>query len=169
MVWQGRRWLLDIGPGIETLQIDPNAPELLASVDKARHTMPFFLDAVRRHQDGTYIKFPLVTDGGVTEHIWAYVHHYSDGVFNVSLANAPVTQKEALESRRDVPEAEVEDWQIMTPDGRIKGGFSLRALFEHVDRNGIHLNRTMRQQRSQFVDAAEAASAVEQPRASEIR
>lgn len=34
-------------------------------------------------------KFPLTTDAGVTEHIWAYVHHYADGIFNVSLANTP--------------------------------------------------------------------------------
>jgi uncharacterized protein YegJ (DUF2314 family) len=155
MVWYGWRWLADIGPGIGTLQIDPNAPELLASVEQAKRTMPTFLKAVQAHQDGAYVKFPLATDSGTTEHIWAYVHHYADGIFNVSLANSPCTQKGPIESRRDVPEEHVEDWQIMMPDGRIDGGFSLRALFEHVERNGIHLNRTMRKQRAQFVEASE--------------
>jgi len=155
ITWYGWRWLLDVGAGIETLQIDPNAPELTASALKARQTLPGFLEAVRKHEDGAYIKFPLVTDAGVKEHIWAYVHHYADGVFNVSLANTPFTQKSPVDTRRDVPESEVEDWQIMTSDGRIKGGYSLRALFEHVERNGTHLNRTMRKQRAQFVDAAD--------------
>ena len=153
MIWYGWRWLRDDGPGIETLQIDPHAPELVASVETAKRTMPLFLEAVRRHEDGAYIKFPLKTDAGVTEHIWAYVHHYGAGAFNVSLANSPHTQRAPLERRFDVSEADVEDWQIMTAEGRIKGAYSLRALFEHVDQKGIHLNRTMRKQRAQFLDA----------------
>ena len=155
MIWYGWRWLCDDGPGIETLQIDPNAPELIDAKVQARRSMAVFLAAVRQHEDGAYLKFPLLTDAGVTEHIWAYVHHYADGVFNVSLANTPYTQKGDVENRRDVPEADVEDWQIMTRDGRIRGGYSLRALFDHVEAKGIHLNRTMRKQRAQFVDAAE--------------
>jgi uncharacterized protein YegJ (DUF2314 family) len=165
MVWYGWRWLMDAGPGIETIQIDPNAPELAESVQQAKQTMPAFLQAVRRHQDGAYIKFPIVTDAGATEHIWAYVHHYADGVFNVSLANTPYTQKGAIETRRDVSESEVEDWQIMKSDGRIKGGYSLRALFKHVERKGIHLNRTMRKQRAQFLDAAEQRDEADEARA----
>jgi len=155
MIWYGWRWLCDDGPGIETLQIDPNAPELIDAKVQARRSMAVFLAAVRQHEDGAYLKFPLLTDAGVTEHIWAYVHHYADGVFNVSLANTPYTQKGDVENRRDVPEADVEDWQIMTRDGRIRGGYSLRALFDHVEAKGIHLNRTMRKQRAQFVNAAE--------------
>ena len=159
MVWVGWRWMRDDGPGIETLQIDPKAPELLAATERARRTLPLFLGAVRRHEDGAYVKFPLCTDAGVTEHIWAYVHHYADGIFNVSLANTPHTQKGEVETRRDVPEADIEDWQIMTRDGRIRGGYTLRALFEHVDANGIHLNRTMRKQRAQFTDAIDDVAA----------
>jgi uncharacterized protein YegJ (DUF2314 family) len=158
MIWYGWRWLRDDGPGIETLQIDPKAPELTKARVQARRSMQIFVAAVRRHEDGAFLKFPLLTDAGVTEHIWAYAHHYADGVFNVSLANTPYTQKGAVENRRDVAETEVEDWQIMTRDGRIRGGYSLRALFDHVEANGIRLNRTMRKQRAQFVDAAERFS-----------
>jgi uncharacterized protein YegJ (DUF2314 family) len=161
MVWYGWRWLLDIGPGVESVQIDPDAPELAASVLKARRTLPAFLEVVRRHEDGAYIKFPLVTEAGVVEHIWAYVHHYAEGVFNVSLASAPFTQASGADARRDVPASEVEDWQIMTPDGHIRGAYSLRALFEHLERKGVHLNRTMRQQRAQLLDAPEHRGAGE--------
>jgi len=105
MIWYGWRWLTDGGPGIETLQIDANALELTASVHKARQTMPSFPDAVRRHEDGAYIKFAMVTDAGVTEHLWAYVHLYADGVFNVSLANTPYTQSPVHRQPRDVRQA----------------------------------------------------------------
>jgi uncharacterized protein YegJ (DUF2314 family) len=153
MIWFGWRWLSDAGPGIETLQMDHGEPELVRSREQARSTLPTFRAAVATHTDGAYIKFPLVTDAGVTEHIWAYVHHYADGVYNVSLANKPHTQKGKLDERRDVAEAEVEDWQIMTRDGRIRGGYSLRALFAYAERRRIRLNRTMRKQRAQFLGA----------------
>jgi len=159
MVRYGWRWLRDTGPGIETVQIDPMCPELVASVEKAKKTMPAFLSAVSQHVDNAYVKFSIVTDTGVTEHIWAYVHHYGDGVFNVSLANSPYTQKGQTQTRRDVRESEVEDWQIMTSDDRIKGAYSLRALFEHLERNGARLNATMRKQRAQFLDAIDEPGA----------
>jgi uncharacterized protein YegJ (DUF2314 family) len=151
MLRYGWKWVRDDGPGIEALQVDFNGPEFRASVVRARKTLPSFLDTVQRHADGAYIKFPLVTDGETTEHIWGYVHQYAEGVFNVSLANTPFTQAGPVEGRRDVNDADVEDWLIMTPDSRIKGAFSIRALFEHADRKGVHLNRTMRQQRAQLV------------------
>jgi uncharacterized protein YegJ (DUF2314 family) len=116
MLWFGWRWLADGGPGIEAQDIDIHAPEIVGSISMARKTLPHFLEEVRRHIDGAYIKFPLTTDRGTTEHIWAYVHHYGNGVFNVSLANTPYTQRGELPSRRDVPENEVEDWQIMLKD-----------------------------------------------------
>lgn len=155
MVRYGWKWLRDDGPGIEGLEIDFQAPELRASVDQARRALPTFLRAVARHQDGAYIKFPLVTDAGTKEHIWAYVHHYADGVFNVSLANTPYTQTGPIDSRRDVPEADVEDWQIMTPEGRIRGAYSLHAAFDQAERKGIAFNRTMRQQRAQLLPLTE--------------
>jgi hypothetical protein len=69
----------------------------------------------------------------------------------VSLANSPYTQKGSIDTRRDVPESEVEDWQIMSSDGKIQGGYSLRALFQYAERKGVHMNRTMRKQREQLV------------------
>ena len=161
MVWFGWRWLADGGPGIEAQDIDVHAPEIVGSVSMARKTLPRFLEEARNHMDGAYIKFPLTTDRGVTEHIWAYVHHYGNGVFNVSLANTPYTQKGELPPRRDVPEHEVEDWQIMRKDGRIRGAYSLIGAFCYLERKGVRLNRAMRKQRAQLIDAAELPTEVD--------
>lgn len=158
MIWIGWRWLTDAGAGVEEQDIDIESPELVASVAEAKRTLATFKAEVEKHIDGAYLKFPLVTDKGVTEHIWAYVHHYADGVFNVSLANAPYTQEGEIEPRRDVNEAEVEDWQIMLPDGRSRGAYSLAAAFRYLDRIGVRSNRTMRKQRAQLIDAAEQAA-----------
>jgi uncharacterized protein YegJ (DUF2314 family) len=152
MIWVGWRWLTDGGPGIEKQGVDFDAPELISSVAEAKRTLPSFIAEVKKNIDGAFVKFPLLTDKGVTEHIWAYVHNYKDGVFNVSLANTPYTQKAEIKRRLDITEAEVEDWQIMLPDGRIRGAYSSMAAFRYLERKNIRLNRTMRKQRMLFTD-----------------
>ena len=139
--------------GIENEDIDFDSPELRASVEEARTTLPYFIEQVSHHVDEAYIKFPLLTDSGCTEHIWAYVHHYENATFNVSLANDPYDQEGEYETRRDVPESEIEDWQIMLPDGSLKGAYSLIGAFRYLENQGKPLTKTMRKQKALLIDA----------------
>lgn len=158
LLFLGIRWVLHGGPGIEHVPPGFTCPELEASVGKAQATLPWFIGQVERNVDGAFIRFSLKTPGGMTEHIWGYVHSYRDGVFNVSLANVPFDPDASAQGRRDVPREEVEDWQIMHPDGRIRGAYSLRALFDHFEAKG-RLTRRMRAQRSQLIDETDDARA----------
>lgn len=158
LLFLGGRWILHGGPGIEHVPPGFTCPELEASVDKAQATLPWFIGQVERNVDGAFVRFALKTPGGMTEHIWGYVHSHRDGVFNVSLANVPFDPDASAQGRRDVPRAEVEDWQIMLPDGRIRGAYSLRALFEHFEAKG-RLTHRMREQRRQLVDETDDARA----------
>jgi len=153
MLSVGWKWLLDVGPGLEKQDIDFNSPEMHAASAEARRTLPYFIAEVNRHVDGAYIKFPFTTDQGVIEHIWAYVHHHEEECFNVSIANVPYTQKGRFETRRDVAEKDVEDWQIMLPNGRIKGAYSFVGAFRYLQSKRQRLNRTLRKQRAQLIDA----------------
>lgn len=110
MVWMGWRWLRDEGPGIEETAVDFECEGLRRSVERARETLPWFLEQVKQNVDGAYIKFPLKTPNGLTEHIWAYVHSHHDDLFNVSLSNEPLDKDQTTSGRRDVALAEVEDW-----------------------------------------------------------
>ena len=151
----GWQWLRYEGKGID--QITPpdlNCAELNESVRQARDSMPAFIAEVEKGIDGANIKFPMMTKQGYTEHIWAYVHFYRDGYFNVSLVNTPNNLIESAEGRRDVAADEVEDWQIIQPDGRIRGGYSLIALFRYHEGRGLKLSPLMKKQKSQLLDAA---------------
>ena len=151
----GWRALADPGLGIENQKVDFRSPELIEARKKAKSTLPYFIEQTRQHIDDAYIRFPLETDEKATEHVWAYVHHYQDGIFNASPEKKPssCTQDGEFGKRRDVPESAVEDWRIMQVDGRIKGAYSYIAAFRYVERKGTRLNRTMRRQKAQLVDA----------------
>jgi uncharacterized protein YegJ (DUF2314 family) len=151
----GWKWIRYEGKGIE--QITPpdfDCPELKASVERARNTLPTFVAEVEKGIDGAFVKFPLRTPQGFIEHIWAYVHFFKDGRFNVSLANEPFDENQDSKGRRNVPIKDVEDWQIMHPDGRISGAHSLMALFRYHENKGLKLSPLMRKQKAQLVDAS---------------
>jgi hypothetical protein len=150
----GWKWMRCEGKGIEEITPpDLNCLEMEASVKAARESMHTFLAEVEKGVDGAFVKFPLQTPQGLTEHIWAYVHFFRDGRFNVSLANDPFDNQMGSEGRRDVPLAEVEDWQIMQPDGNIRGAHSLIALFRHYENRGVKLSPRMKKQKAQLMDA----------------
>jgi uncharacterized protein YegJ (DUF2314 family) len=148
----GARWIRNGGPGIEHVPPGFQCEELKASVAQARAALPWFVEQVDKNVDGAFIKFPLRTPGGNTEHIWAYVHSFRNRAFNVSLANFPYDVEQNPDGRRDVPQEEVEDWQILQPDGKIKGAYSLIALFKHFESKG-KLNRRRLEQKAQLIDA----------------
>jgi hypothetical protein len=72
--------------------------------------------------------------------------------FNVSTVDDPCAELKEFGARTDVPESVVEDWLIIEADGRIKGGYTYIGSFQYLERWGTKLNRTMRKQKSQFVD-----------------
>jgi Uncharacterized protein conserved in bacteria (DUF2314) len=150
----GWRWLRYKGKGIEeVIPPDLKCPELEASIGRAKDTLPEFITEVEKGIDGAFIKFPLNTPQGLIEHIWAYVHFHRDGRFNVSLANEPIDKEEQSEGRRDVLAEHVEDWQIMSPDGSIRGAYSQVALFEYWKRQGNRLTPLMKEQKAQLLSA----------------
>jgi len=151
----GWRWLHYEGEGIEDTPGTADIPELAESISQARQTLPYFISEVEKNAENMYIKFLLTTQQGFKEHIWANVHSYEEGSFDVSLANTPKDPKERAQLRRSVPVNEVEDWQIMLRDQRIKGAYSTMALFRNRQNNGRPLTPKMRKQKTFLVDMPE--------------
>ncbi len=154
----GWRWLRYEGAGVEDTPVDLQCPELVESVKQARQSLPYFIQQVQQNVEGAFVKFPINTPRGLIEHIWGYVHAYQDSKFYVSLANKPKDPQEPASGRREVRLEDVEDWQIMMPDGSIKGAYSLIALFKYRENRDKKLSPRMLKQRAQLLDAAAADS-----------
>jgi len=149
----GWRWLRYPRTGTEQTPPDFNS-SLVESVAQARSSLPYFLEQVQRNVDRAFIKFPLKAQQRFTKDIWAYVHSYRDGKFSVSLADTPVGPTEPQDVRRDIPEEEVEDWQLRQPDGRIKGAHSMLVLFRYMENHGEKLTPEMQKLKTHLLDAA---------------
>lgn len=145
----GWNWIRYKGRGIEeVITPDIHCAELDRSRELAQTTLADFISEVEKGIDGAFIKFPLKTPSDMTEHIWGYVHFHRDGRFNVSLANDPVDKKQESEGRHDVPAQEVEDWQIVSPTGTIRGAYSLIAMFQCWEGQGKRLSPRMKEQKA---------------------
>lgn len=153
LVALGWLWIRGDEPGIQDQDIDFDSPELRDSVAQARAELPRFIELVRQEQGEAYIKFPFVTDRDVTEHMWAFVHRYANGAFDVSVADEPYTHKGEFEMRRQISESDIEDWQVLRPDGKVSGAFSMIASFRYLESKGVRFNRLMRKQKAQLIDA----------------
>ena len=152
VILYGWSWLSDPGQGVEKQQVDFESPELLEAGKRAINTLPYFVEQVRRHIDGAYVRFAFVSDEEPAERMRGYVHHYENGVFNVSPVNEPYAKKRDFGRRRDVPESAVGDWQIIQDDGRIKGAHTYVGVFQYLERTGVWLNRALRKQKTLLVD-----------------
>ena len=153
LIWVGAKWLFGSEPGLESLDIDRDSAELQAAIQQAKETLPNFIRQVSGGVDQGYVKFPFQTDQGVIEHIWGHVHHYSNGQFTVALANEPFTQGGEYNTWQYVARSDVEDWQIMLPNGKIKGAYSTIGAFRYLENRGRKLSREMQKQKSELVDA----------------
>lgn len=148
----GWTWMRYQGRGIEEITPpDLKCAEVEGATRKAQDSLDLFIAKVEPGIDGAFIKFPIATPQGLTEHIWGYVHFYRDGVFNVSLANQPIEEQQDADGRRNVLRADVEDWQIVNSDGTIHGAYSVIALFEYHEGRGVKLSPKMRAQRAQLL------------------
>ncbi len=150
----GWQWMRYEGKSItEVSDLDLDGPELREATRLAHANMRTFLAHVEQGGDGAFIKFPLTTPQGLIEHIWGYVHYHKDGVFNITLANQPIDEQQSTEGRSNVPLKEVEDWQIMNPDGTMRGAYSVIALFKHHEAKGLKLSPRMRKEKAQLLEA----------------
>lgn len=148
----GWKWIRFEGQGIEQTPGTLKFQELDDSVLRARARLDYFISQVEKNVNGAYVKFPLQTPQGLTEHIWAYVHSFRDGKFNVSLANQPKDHRVNVQVRRNVDAGDVEDWQILESDGRLRGAYSTIALFKLRERERKPLTPKMRKQRATLMD-----------------
>ena len=114
--------------------IGKDDPLMLAALEDAKRTWPQFLDLFREHPRDSLVKYRLRTEAGEDEFVWGDLLELDGEKATVYLRTPPVGRVELDGPRMEIPADDIVDWQVMVPDGTLRGGFTQQATFRIVER-----------------------------------
>ena len=125
-------------------------PLMLAAAEQARRTWNTFLDLYRQYPQASIVKFRLRTKSGEIENVWGDLVELHGEAAAVALRTPPVGETEVRDPRMTVPVADIVDWQVMFPDGTLRGGFTQQATFRIIERDRGRLPRKFAAQLARY-------------------
>jgi len=149
-VWLFVRWRSP-RPEFPPLATSHDDPLMIDALAKAKASRQEFLALARGPKENALVKLRFVSSSDQVEHLWAEVLSVvSDQELDVLLVTPPVTHSGYLDRRYRCKLDDVEDWQVLDPEGKIHGGFTQRAMFAIARRDGIKLPRKLQQQEKHY-------------------
>jgi uncharacterized protein YegJ (DUF2314 family) len=141
--WLILSWLFR-RPDFPPMQTSPDDPFMLQAQQKAKASIPQFLNLLRQPKDSALIKLHFVSDTGEVELLWAEVKEVlSDRELGVEMVTPPVTHAGKLDRFYRCKIEDVEDWQVRDTQGKLFGGFTQRAMFAIARRDGVKLPKRL--------------------------
>ena len=132
--------------------IDPGSPEWQAAVTRARATLPLLRELFPASPEQTLVKVAVATASGSREHVWAQVRELGPETLRATIVTPVLAPPPGAEEEVVVPLAELEDWHVLLPDGRIRGSFTTQAQIRMCRATGQAIPRELRGVEGQFVD-----------------
>jgi hypothetical protein len=125
-------------------------PLMLAAIEQAKRTWSTFLSLYREYPQTTIVKFRLRTKSGEIENVWGDLVELRGDEAAVSLRTPPIGETDVRDPRMTVPMADIVDWQVMFPDGTLRGGFTQQATFRIIERERGRLPRKLAEQLARY-------------------
>lgn len=116
------------------ITVEPNDPEMVAAIAKARETLPEFWRAFekRDHGESDFALKVKITDNRGTEHFWATGIERRDGKTMGTVNNDPnIVASVKIGDRVEISEGDISDWLFMR-DGKMVGNETLRPLLKRM-------------------------------------
>jgi hypothetical protein len=143
---RGRR-----APGhLGAVPIAHDDPLMVAAMEEARRTWSILLWLYEQHPETTIVKFRLRTRSGEIENVWGDLVALRGTEAAVSLRTPPVGDTDVRDPRMTIPVSDVVDWQVMFPDGTLRGGFTQQATFRIIERDRGRLPRKLAEQLARY-------------------
>lgn len=128
-------------------------PLWVAALQKARETISLLRELQLKHKGEIAVKFPFRTDKGETEHLWGRLLDLRERDTWLTVLTPPIAHEGIRPEHVKVPVADLEDWQLDLPDGKIRGGFSTKAQMEIYRHDRRVLPMQIRDREKDFVNA----------------
>jgi hypothetical protein len=125
-------------------------PLMVAALERAKRTWNTFLRLYPEHPQATIVKFRLRTPAGEVENVWGDLLDLTSDHATVALRTPPVGKIEIRDPKMTVPVADVVDWQIVLPDGTLRGGFTQQATFRILERDRGRLPQKFAEQLARY-------------------
>lgn len=145
--WARRRGKLHV-----VTPIDVNDPRWSEAIARARNTIEEMRALFMAGTSDMYVKYQLATKSRSVEHVWGRLLELSAHDMKVSLETRPIEAPVGA-APYSVPIADLEDWQLVLPDGKIRGGFTTQAQIEIAKATGARIPAHISELEGRFVDA----------------
>src|SRR5687767_8567191 len=143
---RGRR-----APGhLGAVAIAQDDPLMVAAMEQAKRTWSTLLHLYEQHPQTTIVKFRLRTRAGEIENVWGDLVELRGDEAGVSLRTPPVGDADVRDPRMTIAIADIVDWQVMFPDGTLRGGFTQQATFRIIERDRGRLPRKLAEQLARY-------------------
>ena len=143
---RGRR-----APGhLGAVPIAHDDPLMVAAMEEARRTWSTLLRLYEQYPQATIVKFRLRTRSGEIENVWGDLVELRGAEASVSLRTPPVGDIDVRDPRMTIAISDVVDWQVMFPDGTLRGGFTQQATFRIIERDRGRLPRKLAEQLARY-------------------
>ena len=117
-------------PVIPPLGVDPDDPLMQDAIKRAQESLDEFAALWSQYPQQCHAKVPFTTSSGEQEFLWGEVRDLTQRTIQLFLTTPPVTHTGKVDRNKHYLLAEVVDWTVVMPDGKIKGGFTMIAMFQ---------------------------------------
>jgi len=137
--------------------VDTSDPLWLGAIAAARASQDQMRQLHEQHGSNLFVKYPLVARNGEVEHVWGALLESTPESLKVGLITPPVGGLQA-EPPFVIASSVLEDWQVVLPDGKVRGGFTTQAQIALTLRSGRPVPDHVRQLEGKFLDVLRVAT-----------
>ena len=137
--------------------VDTSDPLWLGAIAAARESQDEMRRLHQQHGADLFVKYPLIAKNGEVEHVWGPLLKSTPVSLKVGLATPPVGGLQT-EPPFDIASSELEDWQLVLPDGSVRGGFTTQAQIALTLKSGWAVPDHVKQLQGKFVDVLRVAT-----------
>jgi hypothetical protein len=133
--------------------VAPEDPLMVEAMEKARAAVGEMRKLFAEPGREVMVKYPLDTTANDIEHVWGVLTAITDTEMTVTLVTPPMGGKPKAPPPYTLPLSILEDWHVMLPDQRIRGGFTTQAQIKVTRQAGKEVPAQIAEMESRFIDS----------------
>jgi hypothetical protein len=137
--------------------VDTKDPIWIGAIAAAKASRVEMLSLHSQYGAELFVKYPLRAKNGEIEHVWGPLLESKDDSIKVGLATPPVGGLDS-EPPFTLASYDLEDWQLVLPDGMIRGGFTTQAQIALTKKAGWPVPQHIKDLESKFLDVLRVAT-----------